>query len=228
MKHIFPGKTLWRDQCVDESDLLNGLFSEHRKWVQEVAEQYDEVPLGFTEWALTGHIAIAADKLDCYTVQDYQSKHEDCRPDLYIATPAGGPTYVFEVKHILSGLELHYGARIITSQLLPRLKSARDKLYKYRGEADYRCSLVAAPIWVKAGDWKSKYSDKSSYGRGVACLRMELRAMLNTLPQSMADYCAGFVCTYDEAIAQYGRGYSPFVLGVVYVGRLKQPGKRGR
>ncbi len=238
MRRIFPGdKIRWRDDLLEQDQVLPMVLDEYRRWTQDIVSEHKESPLGYTEWALCGHLAIAADKLDYYTLQDYciQPKPRPTevpnrrRPDLYVKVD-DEHDYVFEVKGI--GINLRDNESRITGKFKVGLRHARDKLDGYKSEARHPCTLVVAFIWMEIDDWVDKYRDPPSYRQRIFKLRESLQHVLDSLPRGMANFCGGFACTHKEASAEYDRArkhnWSPFPVGVALMGHLKphrRPGK---
>jgi len=237
MRRLFTTDIVkWRDKKVDRSDVLSRTIDEYRRWVHHIVTDYNETPFGYTEWTVTGQIAIAADRIGYYSLQEYWTEPKADttnipkrrRPDLYIDD--GKHSYVFEIKQI--GIDITNDLQALQSRFFNPLRLARDKLYDYKGEADYRCSLVVAPLWITTEDWEQKYNIPQNYNQGLKSLRDNLDTLLGKLPRGIANYYSGFRSTHAEAISEYKRvhkeGWSPFPVGAIIMGRLKPPGQRGQ
>lgn len=240
MRQLLTGYDIkWRECSHYQGRVLPDLMVEYRRWIQQMLREYDEMPLGYYEWTVTGHLAIAASKLGYYVLQEYpiESRIRDDespkrpRADLYVRTSRRDYDYVFEVKQVW--LELGWDESRIEKQLEKVLRAARDKLYRYRGAAHYRCSIVVAPVWIKIDDWKHRCDSAGSYSQAKAKLRDTLTSVLERLPCSTVSYWGGFLCTYREAKNEYKKGsgerkpWDPIV-GLVFLGRIIPPGHRGR
>ena len=215
------------------------LVNTYGSWVQKMLREYDEIPFGYTEWTMTGHLAIAAAELGYYVLQEYSIKpginrdeaSKRLRADLYLRTHRRD--YVFEVKQVY--LRLGDSKSAMETAVNKKLRQARDKLYRYRGQAKYRCSIVVGAIDIetkKQNDWEDRYHIRESYSEAKEELRDNLDSLFRTtLPSSMVNYCGGFLCTYPEARNEYRKGHregwNPIV-GFVFLGRVIRPRHRGR
>ena len=212
---------------------MSGVVGKWGKWVGQMLKGYDELPFGFYEWTLVGHLAIAAGRLGYYVLQEYPVERKvgahngpkRPRADLYVRTCRHD--YVFEVKHVY--IELGSGKTAVEKEIKEPLEQARNKLYRYSGAAKHRCSMVVASILMKPDDWENKYVNRNSYLRAHEKLADDLRCLLRNLRPSVANYCGGFLCSHKEARNEYKKGsrqgWNPIV-GFVFLGRVKRSKSR--
>lgn len=237
MKQLFTGYSIrLRSPSCYQGRVLSDLVNKHRTWVQQMLVKYREMPFGFTEWTVTGHLAVAAGKLGYYVLQEYpierkmrgDKSSKRRRPDLYIRTPRHD--YVFEVKQVW--LELGCSKSATVRSLEEALRQARDKLYRYLHEAEYRCSIVVALVYIRIDDWENRYESHNSYSQAKAQLRDDLDSVLRELPSSTVNYWGGFLCTHQEARNEYEKArderWGDPIVGFVFSGRIIRPGHRGR
>jgi hypothetical protein len=237
MQQLFAGYNIrWRNPSCYQGRVLSDLVNKYRNWVQQTLVKYREMPFGFTEWTVTGHLAVAAGRLGYYVLQEYsiERKMRDGkgpkrpRPDLYLRTSRHD--YVLEVKQVW--LELGCSKSATKTTLDKALCQARDKLYRYLREAEYRCSIVVAPVYIKITDWERRYHTLNSYSQAKAELRDNLDSALRELPSSVANYWGGFLCTHQEAKNEYEKArnerWGDPIVGFVVSGRIIPPGHRGR
>ncbi|MFC1972128.1 hypothetical protein ACFLVE_01815 [Chloroflexota bacterium] len=78
-------------------DFLNKVFRELWQWTAEAVEKFEEFPVGYTEWTLTGHLALAAYRAGFYPLQEYMVPGLG-RPDLYIRREHWEDECIIEVK----------------------------------------------------------------------------------------------------------------------------------
>jgi hypothetical protein len=231
MRRLFPAESIrWRDRhSVDGGNVLSSLVDEYRRWIQHTLKEYEEIPCGYTEWSVTGHLAVAAGRLGLYSLQEYYVERKvkanqvptKRRPDLYVTDKKHD--YVFEIKK--TGIELGDRNPKIEQQVAEHLLTAHRKLYDYKGEAEYRCSLVFIEVWVKMDDWKQKYHLAPSYRKAVKGLGNSLSALLQKLPSGRVNFSGGFLCTHPEARTEYEKAqkaqWSPFPVGAAFIGYLE-------
>jgi hypothetical protein len=239
MKSLLTDSNMrWKERPIDRGGVLCQTVNEYANWVGHMLARYDEVPFGFTEWTVTGHLAAAACRLGYYVLQEYPIERRGSnseavkrpRPDLYVRGDTG-QDYIFEVKQVY--IKLGSSESDIEDVVTRPLAAARKKLYCYWGQARYRCSLLVAPIYADANDRDDRYRTRNSYLQANEKLGHDLCALLKKLPAPIMNYCGGFRCTYNEAGNEYQKGrpngrrkaWDPIV-GFVFAGKVIPPGHR--
>jgi len=174
-------KALGRGQKVG---FLCCLSDELYQWAKEVVEKYDEFPVGYTEWTLTGHMNIVASRCDFISYSDYvlrlvKGKRSIpggiVRPDLDVHNKAWEDSWMFEVKKEFISL---ITAADLGSLILKKMEQNYDKLQRIaKGSAkplsDNRCSAVALTVWIDAlirkknnkveDQWQKKWGTAKEY-----------------------------------------------------------------
>jgi len=160
---------------------LTELFIQLFLWSKKVTRKHEEFPVGFTEWALAGHFAVAASQppLNCFSYQDYcvkltdahkrEKKTQVMRPDLHLRREGWHNVCIFEFKRMF--IPLKPSARRDFAKSIPRLiKNAHDQLVRVSsGEwANLICSAIGMTIWldymVKGRDrWIDKWEREKVY-----------------------------------------------------------------
>lgn len=137
------------------------LSKELFRWTRSVTEDYNEFPVGYTEWTLAGHMNIVAARCDCIPYTDYVIKllkgkrripKGIARPDLDVHNKDWKDSWMFELKKEFVSLTTR---KDLGSRILARMKEAHDQLHSIvRGSAeklsDNICSTVAFTVWVDA------------------------------------------------------------------------------
>jgi hypothetical protein len=131
------------------------------RWTRSVTENYNEFPVGHTEWTLVGHMNIVAASCDYMPYTDYVVKlvkgkrsipEGIVRPDLDVHNNSWEDSWMFEVKKefisLITGTDLG-------NHILKKMKQNYDKLQRIvMGSAevlsDNICSTVAFTVWVDA------------------------------------------------------------------------------
>lgn len=86
---------------------LRRLTEQLYEWTREVVCRHKQFPEGYTEWALTGHFAVVADRCNYLPIQECSIQRSANktgrikgakRPDLYIYGQKGNCSVFFEFK----------------------------------------------------------------------------------------------------------------------------------
>jgi hypothetical protein len=212
------------------------------EWTSYVVRRFEETPFGYTEWTLSGHLAMAADRAKFFALQDYFAVSSDAqgramprnrqRPDLYIRRPNGSDECVFEIKSRNVGLE----QRRFSGRIQSALSEAWNKVIGYaQGEATYCCALVGLPVYAHVKNWSEECGTWRRYRRSCDELFSALEtgvkrsrsrdANAPTQPNFYWGYFLRFRYATREKKGAEQHEYDPVAIGMLWVGRVAQSPK---
>lgn len=221
-------KALGRGQRVG---FLCCLSDELYQWTKEVTEKYDEFPVGYTEWTLTGHMNIVANRCDFIPYSDYVLKLVKgkrsipggiVRPDLDVHNKSWEDSWIFEVKKEFISL---ITTTDLGSLILAKMKQNYDKLQRIvKGSpealSDNICSTVALTVWIDAlvrkknnkveDRWEKKWGTAKDYYDDWKELWKTFRIAVNSVNNQRSSfgrtYYNGYRVPYSLVKKQYRRG----------------------
>lgn len=216
-------------------DLIDEIFEKLRQYFEDFIDHTSDVPFGYTERPLVGHLALAAHDCNCFTLQDYdvsikgklpKSKKKHYRPDLWLKTSAAAERdYVFEVKG--DYLPVDANANRLGSLVNRTLDEAQKQLSRHGwNEGKYRCALAALKIHCAPAKWRSYGKNSRSYN---ITLR-ELEEVVASIPWNTYETKPNFYFHYFVSYKtvkglceKNKRGWEqPPLLGVLCFGSLKR------
>ena len=229
--------TYWLDRR-SEQKFIPGLFKKLNEYTQEFIQKTNDIPFDYQERALVGHLAQAACRCGCFTIQDYDVSHGKLsrrgkkthyRPDLWLSAPVPGKdrqTCVFEVKG--NWIPLDKDSEKLRELLKTRLNEAYHQLSEHmEPEAKYSCALVALRVSCARRKWKTFVGDSQSYINKIRELKKRMEEVLETGWDDAvnANFWSYIFLRYRTAkrLCEKEAGQlSPPTLGVIWVGFLRR------
>jgi hypothetical protein len=217
-------------------DFLNDIFRELWQWTAEIVDKFEEFPAGYTEWTLTGHLALAAYRSDFYALQDYTVPGFG-RPDLYIRREHWKDECIIEVKS--DGIALERD-RQVTKKIEKKLSESWEQASRRpKEESRYRCGLLGLTVWAHTRKWENMCSTPRLYGHvrnelwkkfldGVVNARWDFNRLT-----CQPSFCCGYFLRYDQTskprreAKKYGKEASklrgfPFAVGQLWTGIIRR------
>lgn len=228
----------------DDYGFINRLYSNLYQWTDDILSKFGEVPFGYTEWTLSGHLAIAAARCGMFALQDYIVEHHDPkgktmrtvnrRPDLYIGIRGGDKPAgcVFEVKSVNVDIDKPTKRRnTLRKALADTLPKDWNKVQQYgRYEALYCCGLVGFPMFGQVESWRDRYGKTPPYiqdcNRVFNDLMKNAEAMHGerSLRTLAPNFIGGYFLSHDRAKEEmrFSRkhGWEPVAVGMLWAGKI--------
>jgi hypothetical protein len=235
-------KEPWVDRSSGQFliDMQNELQEKLIEWTGYVVRQFGESPFGYTEWTLSGHLAIAADRAGFFALQEYVAQPPSpqgkkilprrLRPDLYIRKSYWGDpddACIFEIKSRNIGLS----DKTIPTRISKALIDNWAKLKTYaHTETKYCCALVGMPVFANVNRWDEECGTARRYYLSCNNLFERFDDFVRMLrSQSSGNGVApnfywGYFLRHKFAVIEEERGegfaYEDVAIGMLWVGRI--------
>lgn len=228
-------KEPWYDKHCSQ-ELVQSIYVQLIDWTSDVVHRFQEVPFGYTEWTLSGHLAMAANRAGFFCLQDYVAhpaaprgkmmERRKLRPDLY-ARGLDGRDCVFEIKFRNIGLE----ERKFWSRVNRALEESWDKEKGYaHEEAEYCCALVGMPVFAHVMSWSEECGTSarnrvscdglfSAFQAGCDAARSQ-----ESDPRESPNFYWAYFIQHEHAKREKDNAvsgnYDPIAMGMLWVGRV--------
>ncbi|MFC1865136.1 hypothetical protein ACFLYB_00270 [Chloroflexota bacterium] len=162
-----------------KAPFLNLLADQLYEWTKDITETYDEFPVGYTEWTLTGHLNIVASRCNYMPYSDYIVKLDkrrksaparSARPDLHIHNKDWEDSWMFELKRDSISLTSSRNMRELIYKKMERAYNQLSIIAKKGSKsewAQHTCSALACTVWIDThkgkNRWENKWSNRQKY-----------------------------------------------------------------